>query len=327
MALTTTTTQTDRILAEVIAPTPLGAAYPNLVVSKLINYDMDFINEAATAKAYPRLADDGPGTTVAENADASTISTASLGTQLVNTPGEVYKRFDLTFATLENRMPGLSPDSLRAAINSNDYAALSALFAEEVGRGRKSLMESLEVDSFALLDDFSTTVGSTGVNITLSNTEQALYQMTKKETGAPERWVYVADPIHLSDLRQEIAITSGGMGGGAWTSDIQSILKLNPSLAVDGLQGALWGVPFYVGSNSVNPHPNAGEDEAWALFVRGVGHPTRGLPGAIACTFKQEFYVMFDPDKSARSCEVLCFQKYAIGERADDMGISGISDA
>lgn len=327
MALTTTTTQTDRILAEIIATRVLSGSYPTLVLTPHANLDFDLVGAPASAKAYPRLADDGAAASVNEGSDASTVTTASMGTQLLNTPGEVYMRFDVTDKVMKKRVPGFDPTALRSVLDSGDVGALLGLFSEEVMRARKAVFEKLEVDLMALTDDFGTTVGTSGSNVTLANIESSIYQLTKKETGNADRWAFFLDPIQISDLRSEIALTSGGLGGGVWTGDVQSITSVKPTLLTTGLQGALFGIPVYVTANSVNPHPNSAADEAGCLMVRGEGHPETGLPGAFVVTVSDDFHPRFDPDVSGRLCEVYGFMEYAVGERADDMGISIITDA
>lgn len=326
MAVTQVSTQTDRVLAEIIAAKLLNASYPEIVASRHINVDMDMIGQPATAKAYPRLADDGAAGTASEASDITDVTTASLGTQLVLTPTEAAAiRFDLTDKVARKRAPGIA--SVHEALDTRNMPALFAIFGEEIMRQYKACYEKLEVDVMALLDDFSTTAGSSGVNMSLANARAALLSLTNKETGRQGDWAWVLAPVQVSDLIDEIAITGGGMGGGVWTTDIQSIVNARPGLDPDGLVGGLFGIPVYQTSTSTNPSPNSGADEAGALMVRGVGHPEGDRPGALCMLIGEPIHTRFDVDVSKRETEIITIWEYAVGERADDFGISIITDA
>lgn len=326
MAVTTTTTQTDRILAEIIAARALEASYPKLVLQKLINYDPDMLGQPATAKSYPRLSDIGAAGTASEGSEISTVTTAAMGTQLTLTPTEAAAiRFDLTDQVARKRAPGIV--EVASAIDQLDVGRLLQIFGEDIMRQRKACYEKLEVDCWALVDDFTTSVGVSGSDFTLAQAEAAMLSLTDKETGREEDWMWAWAPVMRSDLVKEIAITGGGAGGAVWSTDIQSIVTMKPDLGGLNIQGALYGIPAVVGSTSVNPSPNGGDDEAGALFVAGFGHPEGPRPGAFAMLDGQRMHTRFEGSIADRETKIVTIWEYAVGERADDMGVSIITDA
>ena len=326
MAVTTTTTQTDRILAEIIEQVALPGSYPEIVLAKHVNVDPDLIGKPASAKSYPRLADDGAAGTATEGTEVTTVTTASMGTQLVLTPTEAAAiRFDLTDQTARKRAPGLA--TVHEAIDSLDIPRLLEIFGEEVMRQRKACMEKLEVDLWALTDDHSTSVGTSGQDVTLAVVRSAILAMTNKEIGRFIDWALALAPVHVDDLVAEIAITGGGKGGAVWSTDIQSIVAARPGMSTDGLLAAVFGIPVIQGSTSVNPSPNGGADEAGVLFVRGVGHPRGPRPGTYVQLIGNDIHTRFEGSITKRETKIVTIWEYAAGERADDMGITVIGDA
>ena len=326
MAVTTSTVQTDRILPELINE-QLGPASRARVVA-LNHCSLDSIAGLPTkTKAYPRAADDGAASSATEGTDITATTTMSLGTQLTLSVTEgAGVRSDVTNTTVERRAPGLSGQALIDAVLAGDGRVLS-IFAEEFARHNVMAMEKVETDVMALLDDFSTSVGSTGVNFSLADAESAMYQLTNLETGRENQWVFLLAPIQVSDLRNEIAISSGGAVGPIWSTDIQSITSMNASLPVNGLAGSLFGIPVYQTATSVNPSPNGGADEAGALLVSGMGRGPNDMPGALQFLEGNPIKYTFEYDASARHTELVTTYEYAVGERFDDFGVSIITDA
>lgn len=318
MAVTTTTTQNDVLVAERIAARNLESPKPKVVVARLSNVDMDLIESGELAKSYPRDSDIGAAGSATEGNTISATTTLGMGTQLTLTPTEAAAiRSDVTDKLARKR----AQRTVKEAIDSGNIAALNAIFERDIVRQRNACWEKLEVDHNALLDDFSTSVGSTGTAMTLAKSEQALLSLTNAETNREMDFVYVIPPAGISDLRNEIGITSGGVQGAVWTQDIQSLMTLKPELASVGLVGALWGIPVYQPDTSVNPAPNAGADVAGALMVAGFGHPEGDRPGALCLAIGEELHTRFDGVQEDRATKIITIWEYAVGERADDYGV------
>lgn len=327
MAVTTTTVQTDRILAELIHE-ELGKA-PAARTVALNHCCFDSIaGEPGLTKNYPRNARLAAAAAGTEGTDITATTTLSLATQLSLTCTEgAVQRSDVTYKTMERRIPGFRPGTaVTAAIASGDGALLS-LLAEDFARLWVSCMEKVETDAMALLDDFSTVVGTTTNNFTLAQAEAARLALTDGEMGMESQWVYLLAPAQVADIRNEIAITSGGAAGGVWSTDIQSIVAMNPSIETTGLVGLLFGHPVYQTSTSVNPDPNSGDDVAGALLVSGQGQAPNASHGALVFLEGNEPKFLPENDASARHVECVVTYEYALGERYDEAGVSIITDA
>lgn len=324
MAITTTTVRTNRILAEVIHERNLDASYPNLVATAHCSVD-SIAGENALAKAYPRLGDEGAAADLTEGTTLSTVTTEAQGVQLVNTPAEIGDRRDLTYRAIRRAMGGAA--DIETAIANGNMGAVVAALADSFMAQRKMILEALEVKVMALIDDFSTSVGSTGVDPDLSQAESAIFEFGELETAGEEQAVFLLANRHLSDLRREIGITSGGNQGAVWSGDVQSIMSVRPELSTTGLAGALFGVPAYRTSTSVNPSPNAGADEASALLASGGMRGPDDQPGALLITEGDVMRHRWEDVVEDRAVKVVSVWEVAAGERADDMGVSWIADA
>lgn len=327
MAATTSTTYTNRILTEEIHARALEASLARVVALNHCSFD-SIAGMPTKSKAYPRLSDLGAAAAASEGTNLTATTTLAEGTQLSLSVTEAAAVFStVTDTAIERRIPGVNAANLVEALDGANRGAVISFFAEEFMRHYQMCMEKAEVDVMALLDDFSTSVGTSGVDFSASDAESAIYQLTNKETNREMDWVFLLAPIQVSDLRKEIALTGGGLGGGVWSSDVQSIINRNPSVEQTGLVGSFWGIPVYQTATSTNPSPNTGANEAGALMVSGGGRSPDDRPGALVFLEGQEMKYRFQPDITERHTELVTIYEYAVGERADDMGISIITDA
>lgn len=327
MAVTTSSVgnYADRILPELINERLAPASRAPIVALNHCTTD-SLAGLPTKTKAYPKALDDGAASAATEGTDITATTTMDLGTQLVLTVSEgAGVRSDITNTAIERRMPGLSGQALISAINAHSPQVLE-IFAEEFARHTAMMLEKAETDVCALLDDFTTSVGNTGVDFSLADAESAIYQMTNLEFGFENRWVFLLAPVQVSDIRKEIAITGGGAGGAVWSSDIQSIMNLNPNLSANGLVGQLFGVPVYQTATSVNPSPNAAADEAGALLISGMGTSASESQGALLFLEGNAPKYTWEHDASARTTELVSVYEYAVDSHLD-MGIAIVTDA
>jgi hypothetical protein len=323
---TTATTYTDRILAELINEQVAAASLARVVALNHCSFD-SIAGEPTFAKAYPRFSDLGAASSASAGTDISANTELTMGTQLVLTVSEIAgTKSTILDTAMERKMPGMSGVALVNAIREGNASVLG-IFAEEFARHYQMTMEAVEVAVMALLDDFSTSVGTSGVDFDLAQAESAVYQLTNKETGRESDWCFLLAPVQVSDLRRDIAINGGGAGGSVWSTDIQSITSLNPGVEQTGLVGALYGIPVYQTATSTNPSPNTGANEAGALLVSGGGRGPNDRPGALM--FLEGDLPKYDiqRDASLRATELVTTYSAAVGERFDDGGISIITDA
>lgn len=323
---TTATTYTDRILTELINERVAAASQARVVALNHCSFD-SIAGEPSFTKAYPRFSDLGAASSASAGTDISANTELTMGTQLAVTVSEISGTKSTVLDTaMERKMPGMSGVALTSAIREGNASVLG-IFAEEFARHYAMSMEAVEVAVMALLDDFTTSVGTTTVDFDLAQAESALYQLTNKETGRESDWVYLLAPIQVSDLRRDVAINGGGAGGAVWSTDIQSIVNVNPGLETMGLVGSLFGVPVYQTATSTNPSPNGGADEAGALLISGGGRNPDDRPGALLFLEGDSHKYDIERDASLRATELVTTYTAGVGERFDDGGISIITDA
>jgi hypothetical protein len=328
MAISTTTTQANNILNEILNDRILKALTPRNVVSQLFNYDsMD--GAASLSKEYVKLADDGAAAAATEGNDFSTITTMGYDTTVTVTPTEAaVARADITTRAMRRESPGMSANDVYSKFQSGDLMGVANLLADKVERLYRMCAEKLEVDAAACLDDYSNTAGSTGVDLTVANLLTALYSL---EAAEPEHdgFAWVLHPEQINTIRsllltQAAAAASSGM----WVSQADaSLVNFNMDAAKNGLKGSFLNIPVYQTSHTVNPLPNAGADVAGALIAVGQGRPGEGLRGPNVILEGHAPVVLVDFDVSARSAELLVIHEYAIGEITDKHGVSIITDA
>lgn len=328
MSVTTTTTYANNILTEHLSDVALGALTPKLVTYNLVNQDS--IDGLPTlAKEYRKIADDGPAAAATEGVDFTTVTTLSMDTTVTATPTEgAVARADITTRTIRRKYPGVNADAVWSSIASGDYSPLMGLLEEEVQRLSRMCLEKQEVDLQALLDDFSDSVGSSGVDLTIANLLSAIYKYEENEPQT-EDCVFDLHPEQVNTMRSLLlAQAAASASAGLWVSQADGgIVNYSPDASRNGLKGSFLGIPVYQHSPSTNPLPNAGADVAGALMARGVGRPEDGQRGALVLCEGMPMRVVMSADVSARTIELMVITEYAALEHTDAHGVSIITDA
>lgn len=112
-----------------------------------------------------------------------------------------------------------------------------------------------------LVDNFSSTVGATGVNATLANWIDAITTLTI--AAAEGDYLGVLHPVQAGDIMKDAALASGGAV--QFNPGVQALLEKMMSL---GYKGRLLGVDMFT-TLSV-PTANAGADRAGGMFGAGA---------------------------------------------------------
>lgn len=330
MAITQTSTLTSGnvILNEVLNDKILGALTPKVVFWNLMNHD-SIDGAASLAKEYPKYADYGPAIAGTEAVDFTTTTTISYDTTVTVTPTEAaMARADITTRAIRRKAPGMSADAVFGPILSGDFSGILDILAEEAGQLARMCFEKAEVDCCALLDDYSDSVGSTGVDITLANVLTAIYKLEENEPEH-ENFAWVMHPQQMFDIRTFLlAQAAGNVTAGVWNQQADAnFINFQGDAPRNGLKGSLLGIPVYQTSPSVNPLPNAGADVAGALVCVGQGAPGSGMRAANVFLEGMPMRFLVDVDPSARTIELLCLWEYAVAEHTDAHGVSIITDA
>lgn len=328
MALTTTGTRSSVMLSAILNDVALEPLTPKLVFWNLINHD-DMDGEPALTKSYPKKTDVGPAGPATEGVDFTNSTALGYDAAINLTPVEsAVMRVDITTRAMRRKFPGETSVALAGRMLDGDFRGLLGMLEEEARTITKSLQEKAERDCTAQLQNASTTVGSTGVDLSVANLLLAIADLEGNEPEH-EDFVFCMAAQQTADLRTALLSTSSASSATWFAQADASFLNFHPDAPRNGLKGSFLGIPWYQTSPSVNPLPNSGADVAGALLCRGVGRP--GAPGSLrgAHVFLEGAppYFLLDIDPSARAIEMLGIWEYAVGEITDPHYVSIVTDA
>lgn len=328
MAITTTTVAANVIQSEVLreALNPLTPKNVYLPFCSMDNID----GEPSLLAEYPKKSDKGPATGATEGVDFTTITSLGYDTTVSVTPTEAaVARADITIRAARRKAPGESMQAFASRIMAGDLSGLLGLLEDEVRDLNPMLSEKAEVDVCAALDDFTDSVGSTGVDITFANMVDALSALERNEPEH-ENFVWFWDPEITRIMRTLLTQGSGvslsnPLAGGAQDA---SMINFVADQSRSGAKGSFLDIPVRQLSPSVNPLPNAGADVAGALVAVGSGRPGPGQQnGATVFCEGHAPIVLLDVDPSGRAIELIAVWEYAVGELRDEHGVTLICDA
>lgn len=204
------------------------------------------------------------------------------------------------------------------------YGIADGPWIEQIGR---ALADKFDDDLCALLASFSSTVGTSGADLTLNQFLTAIY--TLENANAPhgnpseptsygptpsglQGPIAVLHPIQSFDLRSAVSASSAAwFGADVNNADVLFKDGSKPS----GYVGKLFGVPIFQSSNVDTA--NAAADRAGAMFT----------PSSLGALIKWMGMVETDRDISMLSTEIVGSSCYGVGELLDAGGVSIITDA
>ncbi len=171
----TTTTYNDTVYSAIIADMVLDALMAHVVTPPLLR-KFDLSNQPSKSVDVPK-------------ADSFTAAALTEGTEVANTALTTSK---VTGTAAEIGIMATITDVLEVS----DIAAAHGARLKQLGR---SIADKVDVDICALLDNFTSTVGTTTVDLTLANILSAIY--TLEAANAPKPFVGVLHPVQISDMR------------------------------------------------------------------------------------------------------------------------------
>lgn len=174
-----------------------------------------------------------------------------------------------------------------------------------------------------LVDNFSTVVGSSGVNATFANFLECIASLEIAKVQGP--YIAVLHPRQWADIRADVATASGGAI--QFNAGSQQVIDRMKGL---GSQGMLAGVDVWTTSHV--PTANAGADRAGGMFGAGaILHAdltvsTEGNSDAISLDGGR---IIFERDRTARSqlSAWVTTMYFGAAEGIDAAGVSLITDA
>lgn len=288
-APTTTTTLTELVNAEFINPAILSYAVDFTVAAPFNNW-LDLRGRATKVGSFPRWVLD----TAEDVGEITNLTSVALETTAVNiTAAEIGLLRRVTDAAVEETIIGRQLFDFLV----RDSGVLAAV--------------SLDDDIVALYTSFSTSVGTSGSNLTIANMVEAQAQIRKnKMRGTP---VYVLDDQQASDYQAAQAADTGTTMPGLMV----------PSTTLDnGFLGTFFGNEVW--QTGLTDTANTGANVVGACYIRGDTNPTSAAIGAV---MTRDVRTELDRDIQARKTIFAMTAKWGVGEIADESGVGIVTDA
>lgn len=283
MAATTTSTATETIYAKILTSMMIDAMYGAAVMDSLVRQE-SLVGKPSNSYSFPVW----PSLTAASIAETVDLASTAVDTTNVD------------IACTEASSIRIDVTDL---LNEASIVTDGARFADQ---GGKAVADKRDVDLAALLAGFSSTVGTSGVDLTEANLLDALTTLTNAD--APRPYVLVLHTQQVGDLRKALSTTTASVQTG---TDPDSLGGTG-----NGFEFGYYGIPVYASTNV--PTANAAADRAGAIFSRGQ---------ALARVDKRPIRVRPQRDESLRATEFNITSVYGQGELVDGWGVSVITDA
>lgn len=282
----TTTTYNDTVYSAIIADMVLDALMASVVTPPLLRH-FDLRNQASKAVDVPI-------------ADSFTAAALTEGTEVANTALTTTKA---TGTAAEIGIMATVTDVLEVS----DIPAAHGARLRQLGR---SLGDKLDVDICALMAGFSSSVGTTTADLTVSNILETIY--TLEVANAPKPYVGVIHPVQLNDLR--VALESNANAPFQSQGIRAGTNELGP--AGNGFAGEWFGVPFYFSTNV--PTANAAADRAGGIFSANYAL-------GMVKKWASKIVPMYWPP--IRGWVLTATANYGVFEIEDSAGVAVITDA
>ena len=323
---TTSSTYSTHSLSYILGENAVPANLPSMVVSRLAN-EVDIDGQPSNTFQVAVHADLGAasggteGTAITSNTALSYVSAI----QGAVVEGALVRAV-VTDNAVATKFPGLA--GVSDAMQTLPFEQKLAVLQPEVDRLAAMCMEKYEDDHCNLLGGFSNTAGNTGVDLSAADIFSAIYTFDTLDASNQNR-ALVLTPNQVDELRRDLAISGGGLGGSLWSSQIDASIFGAGGIPENGLIGSFMGIPVYQYSHSLRTLENAGADVAGALLAIGSGDPTvAGNPvGALMAVRKGGLKVRLEQSAAERGTIVVVSMEYVAVELKDAHGVSIITDA
>ena len=308
---TTTTSLTELINTEFINSF-IGNYLENYKNPSQFFLPINITNGASTVSQTRWVSDVG---TVPE--DGAAVDTEFDATEATDLVANELETTDATFSVVEY---GLLREPSDTAMEDATLITVEQIVANAVG----ILMDAMNDDACALFASLSQSSGATGVDLSIANFNDALYQLARR--GAKGELVGILDNIQVEDLSNAIEATSTSMAVYAGTADRSMAVAMDPMQGrnAEGFALRYKGVDIY--RQGLTDTANTGADVVGAVFVRGdipaqAGYATYGQ------AYRRPFTVATQRDESARCTELVFTARWGCGEIFDLTGQKLVTDA
>jgi len=208
----------------------------------------------------------------------------------------------------------------------SDLASLTDSVGLNVQRLAQSMVGSAQMTFQSLLcdvtDGFTSTVGTSGVDMTVDDFFSAQFTLTLASVPGP--YICILHPRQLADLQSSLRAEAGPNQYVAATQDMLNIKG-------QGFSGMFNGVDIFVSSKV--PTANAGADRAGGMFGYAAVGYAEGSPfaitgaGGIVAPAGTPIVVEFERDASSALTKIIGNYYVGVAKLQDSMGVSIITDA
>jgi hypothetical protein len=300
MANSTATTLNDLLNTEVIVDITLDAARAATFMPRIV-WQKDITGSGSYVANFPRYA----ALAAAALTDGTDMSATALSTDQA---GQITAAEVGVLVTLTDKA---------------SKGAAGRIDVNAVGRQcGLAVADKLETDLTATFGSFSTSVGSTGVDLSLVDIDDAIYNLKlvnapignpteqANPVGAFGQFQAVLHSRQMADLRTALRAANF-----AFVSPLQMNLLEGAGKTMNGLAGEYLGVMFWESTTVATA--NTGADRCGAMFVpAALGLVTYGGPS-----------IELQRDASLRATEVNCVQIYGAGIACNPYGVKIVTDA
>jgi hypothetical protein len=323
---TTSTTYSTHSLSYILGENAVPANLPNMVVSRLAN-EVDIDGQPSNTFQVAVHSDLGAASGGTEGTAITSNTALSYASAIQGAVVEgALVRAVVTDNAVATKFPGLA--GVSDAMQTLPFEQKLAVLQPEVDRLAGMCMEKYEDDHCNLLGGFSNTAGASGSDLSTADIFSAIYTFDTLDASNQNR-ALVLTPNQVDELRRDLAVTSGGLGGSLWSAQIDASIFGAGGIPANGLIGSFMGIPVYQYSHSLRTTANAGADVCGALLAIGSGDPTvAGNPvGALMAVRKGGLKVRLEQSAAERGTIVVVSMEYVAVELKDAHGVSIITDA
>lgn len=171
-------------------------------------------------------------------------------------------------------LPGIN--SIDQLMQEGSLQQKVQVLAKPLSRLMGACLEKFEADHCALTTSPSNSVGTSATALSVSDLFSAIYTYDTLEPITAQRAFFLW-PVQVRDLRSDLAVNGGGLGGGVWTQLDVSVMQ-QAQLPLNGAQGSFLGIPVFQGSHSLRTLSDSSANVNGMLFAVGRGDPFK--PGA-----------------------------------------------
>ena len=211
-----------------------------------------------------------------------------------------------------------------------DLTDLGGAITDSIGLNAQRLAESMVGSTLMafqgalcdVTDNFSSSVGSTGVDMSVDDFYSAMFTLTLASANGP--FICVLHPRQLADFQSSLRAEYGATQFVPATQDMLNIKG-------QGFAGSFGGVDVFVSSKV--PTANGGADRAGAMWSRGaVGYvegspfPIVGAPGVVTPA-GSPVVVEFDRVVGAGTTAIVASYYVGVSILQQGLGVSIITDA